>query len=57
MSGKVYCYGGVIYTSTTENKADNTMNVLDITDGNGTSSDDLQNMWRSVSYIPNDVDL
>lgn len=57
MSGKVYCYGGLVYTSTTENKADNIMNVLDITDSNGTSSDDLQNMWKTVSYIPNNVDL
>ncbi|CAO3656524.1 unnamed protein product [Mucor fragilis] len=57
MSGKVYCYGGLIFTSSTENKVDNVMNVLDITNKSGTASDDLQNLWRSVSYIENDVDL
>ncbi|GAN02464.1 hypothetical protein MAM1_0022d01908 [Mucor ambiguus] len=57
MSGKIYCYGGLIFTSTTENKVDNVMNVLDITNKSGTASDDLQNLWRSVSYIGNNLDL
>ncbi|KAL9545061.1 hypothetical protein MBANPS3_007321 [Mucor bainieri] len=57
MSGKIYCYGGLIFTSTTENKVDNVMNVLDITNKSGTASDDLQNLWRSVSYIGDNVDL
>lgn len=34
------------------------MNVLDITNKSGTAADDLQNLWRSVSYITdNNVDL
>ncbi|KAK4513849.1 uncharacterized protein ATC70_005855 [Mucor velutinosus] len=57
MSGKIYCYGGLIFTSTTENKVDNVMNVLDITNKSGIASDDLQNLWRSVSYIADNVDL
>ncbi|KAI8640208.1 hypothetical protein BD408DRAFT_420116 [Parasitella parasitica] len=57
MSGKVYCYGGFIFTSTTDYKVDNVMNVLDITNSSGTTSSDLQNMWKPVSYIANNVDL
>lgn len=57
MSGKIYCYGGFVFTSATEYNLDNVMNVLDITNSSGTSSDALQNMWKSVSYIPNNVDL
>lgn len=57
MVGKVYCYGGLVFTSATESETDNVMNVLDITNKSGATSDDLQNLWRSVSYIRNDVDL
>ncbi|EPB83175.1 hypothetical protein HMPREF1544_10068 [Mucor circinelloides 1006PhL] len=57
MSGKIYCYGGLLFTTATENKVDNVMNVLDITNKTDITSDSLQNLWKSVSYIGNNVDL
>ena len=33
------------------------MHVLDIANKSGTASDDLKNLWQSVTYDGNDVDL
>ncbi|KAL9545060.1 hypothetical protein MBANPS3_007320 [Mucor bainieri] len=55
--GNVYCYGGLIYTSKTETKATDVMSVLDITNKSGTASADLEALWKTVSFIRNDLDL
>ena len=57
MSGKIYCYGGDVYSTNTEYAASSSMNVLDLTNKSGTLATDLQNMWEPVSYDINNVDL
>ncbi|KAF1801455.1 hypothetical protein FB192DRAFT_1470990, partial [Mucor lusitanicus] len=57
MNGKIYCYGGDMYSTTTKYAPSNSMNVLDLTNKSGTLATDLQNMWQPVSYNINNVDL
>ncbi|KAI8644952.1 hypothetical protein BD408DRAFT_480917 [Parasitella parasitica] len=57
MSGKIYCYGGLIFTGTTETKADSTLLMLDITKNSDAPSNDLQDMWKVVFFDKNDVEM
>ncbi|KAI8644953.1 hypothetical protein BD408DRAFT_480918 [Parasitella parasitica] len=57
MSGKVYCYGGIGFTSPTETKVENTLLALDITSKTEVYIDDLQDMWTNIIYNANGVDL
>lgn len=57
MNGKIYCYGGDLYSTATAHSPNNGMNVLDLTNSSGKLATDLQNMWRPVSYNINNVDL
>ncbi|KAL9548254.1 hypothetical protein MBANPS3_005781 [Mucor bainieri] len=57
MNGKIYCYGGDMYSSTTKHTPSSGMNVLDLTNKSGILATDLQNMWQPVSYNINKVDL
>lgn len=55
--GKIYCFGGALYTSPTESRLDNVINVLDITLNNGATAADLAKEWKTVSSDPNRVNL
>ncbi|GAN02918.1 hypothetical protein MAM1_0030c02368 [Mucor ambiguus] len=57
MNGKIHCYGGDMYSTTTKHTPSSSMNVLDLTNKSGTLATDLQNMWQPVSYNINNVDL
>lgn len=57
MDGKIYCYGGDMYSTTTKHVPNSGMNVLDLTNKSGTLATELQNMWQPVSYNINNVDL
>ncbi|KAI9471878.1 MAG: hypothetical protein EXX96DRAFT_611183 [Benjaminiella poitrasii] len=61
---KIYCFGGNLYSTSTENAPDNVINVLDLTTTTqstdamlSVTSDELQTQWKSVSADTNGVDI
>jgi hypothetical protein len=57
MNGKIYCYGGDLYSTPTLHEPNNGMNVLDLTNSSGKLATELPNMWQPVSFNINNVDL
>ncbi|KAI8097979.1 uncharacterized protein B0P05DRAFT_522815 [Gilbertella persicaria] len=57
LMGKIYCFGGFLYTSTKERSLDNVINVLDLTNATGKTASELQSQWRAVSSNTNGVDI
>lgn len=57
MFGKVYCYGGSVFRSTTVSQVDSVMNVLDLTNRSGIAASDLQNLWTPITYNPRNVNV
>lgn len=57
MSRAIVCYGGFVFTSPLNYRLDNVMNMLNLTNRNGTLSDNLKDLWQSSIDIDNNVDL
>ncbi|CEP14706.1 hypothetical protein [Parasitella parasitica] len=58
LNNQIHCYGGLVFTSPTEYKADSTLLALDVDLlENNTALDDLQDMWKVVFFNPNGVNL
>jgi hypothetical protein len=46
-----------LYTSPTESRPDNIINVLDLTKNSGATATNLQGQWKTVSSTPKGVNL
>ncbi|CEP14705.1 hypothetical protein [Parasitella parasitica] len=57
MSNRVLCYGGVGFKSPTETAVENILLELDINKKATIHKDELQDMWTTVAYDANGVDL